>query len=262
MLILKDEDLSEACSYFLHCYRQFENYQAYMKIYVTEKVKQVLTSAIVKLPEGNSRPSENLYKKLTAAPSPNAVAATVTLTCDEKLDTMKVKITKEFNSKEVQAEVIDKSSIKCACCQMVVKLRKPYNIHNFKKHRERCQKMDSAGTQSIATLFMAMTAVAQRVKSKAETMIAECQNLKDNGLSIDNLLETLQKVAEKPSCLDSVTGEIKRFCLEAVETRRHPLFISFTELCDAGKVTIESESSDDDGGSSGRDDESEEGSVL
>ena len=67
---------------------------------------------------------------------------------------------------------------------------------------------------------------------------------------------------EKPSCLDSVAGEIKRLCLEAVETRRHPLFISFTELCDAGKVAIESESSEDDSDSSGRDDESEEGSIL
>ena len=46
-----------------------------MKIYVTEKDEQVLTSVIVKLPEGNSRPSENLYKKLTAAPSPTAAAA-------------------------------------------------------------------------------------------------------------------------------------------------------------------------------------------
>lgn len=157
---------------------------------------------------------------------------------------------------------------------MIIKLGKPYNIHNFKKHRERCQKTASTGTQSIATLFLAMTAVAQQVRSKAEAMIAKCQQLKDDGLTIDDLLETLRKVAEKPSSLDAVAGEIKQLCLEAVETREHPLFLCFVELCDAGKVEVGSESSvensgsssdDDNSGSSSsssREDESYEGSLL
>lgn len=29
MLILKNEDLKEACSYFVQCYRDFDNYQDY-----------------------------------------------------------------------------------------------------------------------------------------------------------------------------------------------------------------------------------------
>ena len=62
----------------------------------------------------------------------------VTSSNDEKLEHMKVKITKEYNVEDVQAEVIDKSSIKCTSCKVVVKLGKPYNIHNFKKHRQRC----------------------------------------------------------------------------------------------------------------------------
>lgn len=191
MSILKDEDLREACSYFVQCYRQFENYQAFVKIYLTERVKQNTSSAIVKLPEGNLRSAGNLYKKITAAPSvPNVSGSTVSTTKDQKLDKMKLKVTKEYNAREVQAEVVDKSSIKCANCKMIIKLGKPYNIHNFKKHRERCQKTASTGTQSIATLFLAMTAVAQQVRSKAEAMIAKCQQLKDDGLTIDDLLET------------------------------------------------------------------------
>lgn len=181
MSILKDEDLSEACSYFVQCYRQFENYQAFVKIYLTERVKQNTSSAIVKLPEGNLRSAGKLYKKLTAAPSvPNVSGSTVSTTKNQKLDKMKLKVTKEYNAREVQAEVVNKSSIKCANCKMISKLGKPYNIHNFKKHRERCQKTASTGTQSIATLFLAMTAVAQQVRSKAEAMIAKCQQLKDD----------------------------------------------------------------------------------
>ena len=46
----------------------------------------------------------------------------VTSSNDEKLEHMKVKITKQYNVEDVQAEVIDKSSIKCASCKVVVKL--------------------------------------------------------------------------------------------------------------------------------------------
>lgn len=102
MSILKDEDLREACSYFVQCYRQFENYQAFVKIYLTERVKQNTSSAIVKLPEGNLRSAGNLYKKITAAPSvPNVSGSTVSTTKDQKLDKMKLKVTKEYNAREV-----------------------------------------------------------------------------------------------------------------------------------------------------------------
>ena len=74
---------------------------------------------------------------------------------------MKIKVNKEFNVKEIQGEVLDKFGIKCIGCKKVVKLGKPYNIHNFRKHFKRCQKIDSrAGTQSIASLFLAMAAIS------------------------------------------------------------------------------------------------------
>ena len=39
MLIPKNEDLKEDCSYFVQCYRDFDNYQDFLKIYVNEKLK-------------------------------------------------------------------------------------------------------------------------------------------------------------------------------------------------------------------------------
>lgn len=60
-LILKNEDLKEACSYFVQCYRDFDNYQDYLKIYVNEKLKpQVSPSVTVKLPEGTSTQAKGL----------------------------------------------------------------------------------------------------------------------------------------------------------------------------------------------------------
>ena len=266
MLFLKDEDLKEACRYFVLCYQQYENYQAFMKIYLTEKLQQNAHSRIIKLPEADIRPFEGLYKKLTATPSRRVVSeTTVTSSNDEKLEHMKVKITKEYNVEDVQAEVIDKSSIKCASCKVVVKLGKPYNIHNFKKHRQRCQKVHSKGTQSISTLFLAMTAVAEEVRSKSEAIIVECQKLKDEGFVLDTLLKALQKVAEKPCSLDAVAADIQGLCLEAVATKTHPLFLCFIDLCDAGRVTVDSEPEVDESNVNSEydeDDASEEGSVL
>lgn len=36
MAILKDEDLQEACHYFVSCYRQFDNYQQFLKLFVND----------------------------------------------------------------------------------------------------------------------------------------------------------------------------------------------------------------------------------
>lgn len=236
MLILKNEDLKEACSYFVQCYRDFDNYQDYLKIYVNEKLKpQVSPTVTVKLPEGTSTQAKSLYNLLTTEPRSNVAAS--------KLDKMKIKLNKEFNVKEIQGEVLDKSGIKCIGCKKVVKLGKPYNIHNFRKHFKRCQKIDSrAGTQSIASLFLAMAAISQQVKSKAEKMIAECHILKDNGEAVEELMESLLQVVKKPSSLDAVAGEIKRQTLEAVKSKDHPLYKHFTALCVAGKVDDENSS--------------------
>ena len=240
MLILKNEDLKDACSYFVQCYRDFDNYQDFLKIYVNEKLKlQVSPTVTVKLPEGTSTQAKGLYSLLTTAPRSNAAAS--------KLDKMKIKVNKEFTAKEIQGEVLDKSGIKCSGCKKVVKLGKPYNIHNFRKHFKRCEKIDSrAGTQSIASLFLAMAAISQQVKSKAEEMIAECHILKDNGEAVQELIESLLQVVKKPSSLDAVTGEIKHETLEAVKSKEHPLYKHFTALCVAGKVEIDDESSSEE----------------
>lgn len=137
-----------------------------MKIYVKEALRQAPSPATAKFGRGTSRHASSLYKQLTTGRSSNVV--------DSKLEKMKIRVSKEFNAGEVQAEALDKYSIECVNCK-VIKLGKPYNLHNFKKHLKRCSKNDASGTQSIATLFLALTAVAQQVKSKAEEMIADAK---------------------------------------------------------------------------------------
>ena len=236
MPIVKDEDLKEACMYFVQCYRDFDNYQDFLKIYVKETLKQASSHVTAKLPKGTSRHASNLYKQLTTGRSSNVA--------DLKLEKMKVKVSKEFNASEVQAEVLSKVAIKCTNCKKVVKLGKPHNVHNFKKHLRRCSKTDTIGMQSISTLFLALTAIAQQVKSKAVRMIAECNTLKDNGRMVDAPIKSLQQVVEKPSSLESVAEEIKHQTLEAVESEEHPLYNHFIDLCIAGKIDMESVSSE------------------
>lgn len=207
-----------------------------MKIYVKETLKQASSHVTAKLPKGTSRHASNLYKQLTTGRSSNVA--------DLKLEKMKVKVSKECNASEVQAEVLSKVAIKCTNCKKVVKLGKPHNDHNFKKHLRRCSKTDTIGMQSISTLFLALTAIAQQVKSKAVRMIAECNTLKDNGRMVDALIKSLQQVVEKPSSLESVAEEIKHQTLEAVESKEHPLYNHFIDLCIAGKIDMESVSSE------------------
>lgn len=52
MPIVKDEDLKEACMYFVQCYRDFDNYQDFLKIYVKEAPKQASSHITAKLPKG------------------------------------------------------------------------------------------------------------------------------------------------------------------------------------------------------------------
>lgn len=237
MPVVKYEDLREACMFFAQCYSDYDNYQDFLKIYVKETLRQAPSPATAKFGWGTSRLASSLYKQLTTGRSSNVT--------DSKLEKIKIRVSKEFNAGEIQAEALDKSSIKCVNCKKVIKLGKPYNLHNFKKHLKRCSKNDASGTQSIATLFLAMTAVAQQVKSKAEEMIAECQTLKENGWMVDGLIISLQQVVEKPSTLDAVADDIKHQTLEAVESKQHPLYLHFVDLCGAGKVDIDRENGED-----------------
>lgn len=68
MLILKDEDLREACAYFINCYKQFENYSIFLKIYVTEKLDDPnQKTEKVKLPSTGSGTAKLLYRQLTVS---------------------------------------------------------------------------------------------------------------------------------------------------------------------------------------------------
>jgi hypothetical protein len=252
MLIVKDDDLREACNYFVECYKHFENYQVFLKVFLTEKLsKQAERTTIVKLPERTINPAEAMYKSLTGSGTAFRNQANggnesqPQDTNDEKLKRMTVKVTNSFNTREVNVKVIDRVTLKCMKCNKLIKLGKAYNIHNMKKHRTRCVKLP-ADNQSIANLFLAMTAVTQKTKSKADTMIEMCRNMapETNDVALSELLDKLQEVANRPACLDVAFAKTLRdLCLE-VETvdASHPLYICFTELCEAAKVVISADS--------------------
>ncbi len=84
--------------------------------------------------------------------------------------------------------------------------------------------------QSVSTLFMAMTAIAQKVRAAGEKIMTECEKVKQNNEAIDDidsLLWILEGVVEKPLCLDSVTSDMKDCCVSALGTRtmEHPLVV-------------------------------------
>lgn len=244
MVILKDEDLREACGYFINCYRNYDTYAQFVKIYVKEKWKATsVTSTTVKVNPGTTKAAAAFYKASTVSRS----ASTDPSSSDDtkKLDKLISKVSRVFNTKETQAEVLDKTSIKCMACKTVVKLGKPYNIHNFRKHHGRCQKVSSPGNQSIAALFLAMTAIAERVKTKAKEMIEECERFaKDESFSAANeLKQALQKVVEQPSGLDTSAVKIKNLSLNVTEDKSDVLHERFRELCEAGRVELDSEQS-------------------
>ena len=62
---------------------------------------------------------------------------------------------------------------------------------------------------------------------------------------VDGLIISLQQVVEKPSSLDAVADEIKHETLEAVESKQHPLYLHFVDLCGAGKIDIDSKNGED-----------------
>ena len=250
MLILKDDDLREACKYFAECCKHFENYQVFLKVFLAEKLsKQAERTTNVKLPETTVKSARAMYKALTESVKSDTGfrneangenESELQDTNDEKLKQMAVKVTNSFNTKEVNVKVINRVTLKCRKCSKLIKLGKAYNIHNMKKHRTRCCKL-AADDQSIANLFLAMTAVAQKTKSKAEPMIEMCWSIvpDTNYLSLSEFLNKLREVANKPACLDVVFARtLQDLCLELVNDKRHPLYICFTELCEAAKILI------------------------
>ena len=169
---------------------------------------------------------------------------------DAKLQRMTVKITKSFNAKDVTVKVIDKFTLKCMTRNRHIKLGKTYNVHNIKKHGKRCVNL-ATGNESIATLFLTMTAVAEQTKSKAENMIQFCRTMDINDISLSHLIDKLQKVAEKPAYFNaSLAKSMRDLCLEVGKSTMHPLYMRFTELCEAGKIVlstdVESEADSDE----------------
>ena len=83
-----------------------------MKIYVKETLRKAPSPAKAKFGWGTSRQARSLYKQLTTGRSSNVT--------DSKLEKMKIRVSKEFNAGEVQAEaleVFDK-----VCLQLIVSL--------------------------------------------------------------------------------------------------------------------------------------------
>jgi hypothetical protein len=205
----------------------------------------------VELPKGTIKQAEAMYKTLTrpttSSRNENDVSDELELhglpdANDEKLKRMAVQVTKAFNTKEVNVKTIDKFTLKCMNCKRDIKLGKAYNIHNMKKHRTCCVSLAS-GEQSIANLFLAMTAVAEKTKSKAEEMIRMCQKMSQdaNDVALSALINKLQEVADKPACLYVVFAKtIKDLCPEiGSETGAiDPLHTCFTELCEAAKIVV------------------------
>ena len=107
----------------------------------------------------------------------------------------------------------------------------------MKKHRKRCVNL-AIGNQSIATLFLTMTAVAEQTRSKAKDMFKFSRNMDTNDIALSELVDELQKVAEKPAYFNvSVANSMRDLCLQ-VEGTMHPLYTCFTELCEAGKIVL------------------------
>ena len=216
MLIVKDEDLREACNFFVECYSHYENYQSFLKIFLTEKLsKQVERTTIAQLPESTVKTAEAMYKTLTRPAGSVAIENSVSDESrpgdvdDVKLQRMTVKVTKSFNAKDVTVKVIDKFTLKCMTFNRHIKLGTAYNVHNMKKHRKRCVNL-ATGNESIATLFLTMTAVAEQTKSKAENMIKFCRTMDINDISLSHLIDKLQKVAEKPAYFNASLSKSMR----------------------------------------------------
>lgn len=268
MLIVKDEDLTEACNFFVECYRQYENYQCFLKIILTEKLsKEVEKMTIAKMPENTVKTAEAVYKTLIRPADSVTTENSVFVepipedVNDAKLERMTVKVAKSFNAKEINVKVIDKFTLKCMTCNKHIKLGKAYNLHNMKKHRKQCVNL-ATGNQSIATLFLTMTAVAEQTRSKAEDMIKFCRSMDtNNDIALSELVDELQKVAEKPAYFNvSVANSMRDLCLQ-VENTMHPLYTCFTELCEAGKIVLLPDV-ENETGSSNSDEESERQDIL
>lgn len=116
MLIVKDDDLREACNYFVECYKHFENYQDFLKVFLTEKLrKQAERTAIVKLPESTIKSAGVMYKALTGSVKSGTMFRNeanggteleLQNTDDEKLKRM------TFNTREVNVKMINRVTIK------------------------------------------------------------------------------------------------------------------------------------------------------
>ena len=139
MLIVKDDDLRAACNFFVECCSQYENYQCFLKIYLTEKLnKQVGRTTIVKMPENTVKTAKAMYKTLTRPADSVTTENTVCVESnpedvnDAKLERMTVKVTKCFNAEEINVKVIDKFTLKCMTFNKHIKLGKAYNLHNMK----------------------------------------------------------------------------------------------------------------------------------
>lgn len=131
MLIVKDEDLTEACNFFVECYRQYENYQSFLKIILTEKLsKEVEKMTIAKMPENTVKTAEAMYKTLIRPVDSVTTENSVFVepipedVNDAKLERMTVKVAKSFNAKEINVKVIDKFTLKCMTCNKHIKLGK------------------------------------------------------------------------------------------------------------------------------------------
>ena len=147
MLIVKDEDLTTACNFFVECYSQYENYQCFLKIYLTEKLnKQVGRMTIVKMPENTVKTAKAMYKTLTRPADSVTTENTVWVESnpedvnDAKLERMTVNVAKSSSAKDINVKVIDKLTLKCVTCNKHIKLGKAYNLHNMKKTSQKMCK--------------------------------------------------------------------------------------------------------------------------
>ncbi|XP_048590524.1 uncharacterized protein LOC125573792 [Nematostella vectensis] len=266
MLILKNEYLIETCSFFLQCFQKYENHTEFLKISATETMADTLSTTSVKFAVQNKASVLSMYNAATrSAPqqktNTNGPTGETESRDYKKMQKMKVKVSNEFNCKEEQADMISKSEIKCTACKCVIKLGKPFNIHNFRRHTRRCKKIDGQASKSISSLFMAMTAIAQRVSDKAKEMVEYVLKLRNKGESsndsIDVLLTVLDGVADRPCTLEAATDDIKRLCLKVVGSSAHPLLVHLSELCEEGNIS-EPNGSDEERSSTSEGDDEEE----
>lgn len=136
---------------------------------------------------------------------------------DKRLKRMKRKIDSKYNTLDIEAEVIDKLTVKCLNCGTSVKLGRAYMIHNLNKHYKRCAKTLATATgmqESISSLFLAMTALSQNVSEKAKEMVRECERLLSNegnpisALAIKDLKKKHEEIIKAPVPLEALAPDL------------------------------------------------------